>query len=220
MQPLPPLWIDREDAGRHLAHACLDLKEQPDTWLLGLPRGGVAVAAAMAEELNLPLASWAVRKLAEPRWPELAIGAVAPGGVVLWAEDRHTTAELSTQERRTLVRQAQQEMARRQHRFGDPAPEQLRSRHLVVVDDGIATGFTARAALLSLRRLMPASLTLAVPVLDALLLPDFEILVERLIALAVVRHLEAVGVWYERFGQLDDGAVVRLLQRHRQLQPR
>lgn len=220
MQPLPPLWIDREDAGRQLARACPDLKEQPDTWLLGLPRGGVAVAAAMAEELQLPLASWAVRKLADPRWPELAIGAVAPGGVVLWAEHRPTAADLSTQERRTLVRQAQGEMARRQHRFGDPAPEQLRSRHLVVVDDGIATGFTARAALLSLRRLMPASLTLAVPVLDALLLPDFELLVERLIALAVVRHLEAVGVWYQRFEQLDDGAVVRLLQRHRQLLPR
>jgi len=218
MQPLPPLWIDREDAGRQLAHACLDLKEQPGTWLLGLPRGGVAVAAAMAEHLHLPVASWAVRKLADPHWPELAIGAVAPGGVVLWAEDRRAGAGLTTEQRRTLVRQAQQEMARRQQRFADPAPEQLRGRHLVVVDDGIATGSTARAAMLSLRRLMPASLTLAV--LDALVLPDFEALVERLVSLAVVRHLEAVGVWYERFEQLDDGAVLRLLRHHQQLLPR
>lgn len=219
MEPLPPLWIDRDEAGRELARRCLDLRLKPDTLLLGLPRGGVAVAAAMAEELRLPLHSWAAGKLAAPACPELAIGAVAPGGVVLWAEDGDRVRGLSQDSRRGLVRQAQQEMVRRQRCFGEPGPELLRGRHLVVVDDGIATGYTARAALLSLRLLEPASLTLAVPVLDRLLLPDFEALVERLLALAVVRRLVAVGLWYERFEPLDDATVVRLLSRHRTPQP-
>ncbi len=110
-------------------------------------------------------------------------------------------------------------MERRQRRYGDPAPEQLRGLHLVVVDDGIATGLTARAALLSLRLLRPASLTLAVPVLDRQVLPDLEAMVERLVALAVVRDLAAVGLWYERFEQLDDATVIRLLARQPQHQP-
>lgn len=219
MEPLPPLWADRAEAGRQLARRLADLTDRPSTLLVGLPRGGVAVAAAMARELRLPLHSWAVRKLADPSWPELAIGAVAPGGVVLWAEDRPTAASMSPSARCELVRQAQQEMARRQRRYGDPAPERLRHQHLVVVDDGIATGLTARAALLSLQRLQPASLCLAVPVLDQLVLPEFEALVQRLVALAVVRRLEAVGLWYQRFEQLDDGAVIRLLANHRQLCP-
>lgn len=213
-EPLPPLWADRDEAGRQLAQRCADLRDRPGTLLLGLPRGGVAVAAAMAEELHLPLASWSVRKLTDPAWPELAIGAVAPGGVVLWAEENRTGAPLSQDRRRELVRHEQLEMARRQRRYGDPVPELLRGRHLVVVDDGIATGLTARAALLSLQRLQPASLCLAVPVLDRLLLPDFEALVQRIVALAVVRWLQAVGFWYERFEQLDDATVIRLLARH------
>jgi putative phosphoribosyl transferase len=87
--------------------------------------------------------------------------------------------------------------------------------HLVVVDDGIATGMTAKAALRSLRLLGPASLALGVPVLDRRVVPDLENLVDRLEALAVVDRLQAVGEWFREFGQLDDGEVIRLLDRHR-----
>ena len=213
MEPLPPLWIDRRDAGRQLARRCRDLRGRESTVLIGLPRGGVAVAAAMAEELNLPVLPWAVRKLADSTWPELAIGAVAPGGVVLWADPRHEDPPMALEQRRALVGTQQQELARRQRHYGDPDPRSLQGLHLVVVDDGIATGLTARAALLSLRLLQPASLTLAVPVMDRQVLPDFERLVERLVVLALVRQLEAVGRWYEHFEQLDDAAVLRLLSR-------
>ena len=120
---------------------------------------------------------------------------------------------LSREQRSQLVRQQQAELLRRQRRYGDPDPRSLAGLHLVVVDDGIATGLTARAALLSLRRLGPASLGLAVPVVDQRLVPELEALVERLEILAVVPHLEAVGPWYERFEQLKDNAVVRLLAR-------
>ena len=203
-------------AGRELAERWADLRGRSDTLLIGLPRGGVAVAAAMADRLALPLATWAVRKIADPAWPEVAIGAVAPAGVVIWGAGAEATG-LSEQQRDQLVRQQQAELVRRQSRYGDPDPSSLAGLHLVVVDDGIATGLTARAALLSLRRLAPASLGLAVPVVDQRLVPELEALVERLESLAVVPHLEAVGPWYERFEQLDDHAVIQLLARCRQL---
>ena len=198
-----------------MARRFRDLRgRRTEALLLALPRGGVAVAAAMAEGLELPLACWAVRKIAHPANPETAIGAIASGGVVLWlgAEGRGWTG-LPEAERAALVAEQQQELERRQRRFGQPDPAALRGRHLVVVDDGIATGMTARAALVALRRLEPASLALAVPVVDRRVLPDLEPLVDRLEALAVVDGLRAVGEWFEQFEQLDDSAVLALLGR-------
>ena len=142
----------------------------------------------------------------------MAIGAVAPGGVVLWGAAEQATG-LSQRQLAQLVRQQQAELQRRQSRYGDPDPRSLAGLHLVVVDDGIATGLTAKAALLSLRRLGPASLGLAVPVVDRRLVPELEALVERLEILAVVPHLESVGPWYGRFEQLNDNAVIQLLAR-------
>lgn len=209
------LWTNRREAGRALARRFTDLRGQPGAILVALPRGGVPVAAAMAEELALPVVSWAVRKLAHPSSPEFAIGAVAPGGVILWDQDGGGMGLLPERTRTWLVREQQRELVRRQQVFGDPAAHRLRGRDLVVVDDGIATGMTAKAALVSLRQLEPASLALGVPVLDRRVLPDLEALVDRLEALAVVDRLRAVGEWFREFGQLDDGEVIRLLDRHR-----
>lgn len=210
--PHPPLWRDRREAGLALARRFADRRGHGEgALLLALPRGGVAVAAAMAEVLGLPLACWAVRKIAHPASPETAIGAIAPGGVVLWQGSGGGGWPLAEADRTALVAEQRRELERRQRRFGDPDPASLRGRHLVVVDDGIATGMTARAALISLRRLEPASLALAVPVVDRRVLADLEPLVERLEALAVVDGLRAVGEWFEQFEQLDDGAVLALL---------
>jgi putative phosphoribosyl transferase len=215
MEPLPPLWSDRHQAGEQLARRFPDLAGRPHTLVLGLPRGGVVVAAALARQLRLPLASWAVRKLADPAWPEVALGAVAPGGVVLWAEGEQgwnpPPAPRSPQRQRWLQEQ-QGELRRRQGCYGDPDPRSLAGLHLVVVDDGVATGLTARAALVSLRRLGPASLILAVPVMDAQLVEEFAALVDRLEVLAVVPRLEAVGLWYASFPQIDDAEVIALLR--------
>lgn len=227
--PLPPLWRDRGQAGEALAQRCRDLRGQPHTLVLGLPRGGVVVAAAVARALRLPLASWAVRKLTDPSAPELAIGAVAPGGVVLWAGSEPESEPRSERElqpgrawadqRRQGLCEQRRELERRQLCYGDPEPGSLVGQHLVVVDDGVATGLTARAALLSLRRLEPASLTLAVPVMDAELRPVLAPLVERLEVLALVEGLEAVGLWYACFPQVDDSEVLRLLRASRPLSP-
>lgn len=209
---IEPLWRDRCQAGEALAHRCRDLAAWPRTLVLGLPRGGVVVAAALARDLGLPLASWSVRKLADPQAPELAIGAVAPGGVVLWGAPRRDPLDRGAQE---LLAQQCRELQRRQACYGDPHPGSLRGAHLVVVDDGVATGLTARAALQSLRRLEPASLTLAVPVMDAELRGEFAPLVERLEVLALVERLEAVGLWYGVFPQVEDEEVLALLRASR-----
>ena len=207
------LWRDRDAAGRALAE---QLRRQappsPDALLLALPRGGVPVAAAMARRLSLPLATWSARKLADPSQPEFAIGAIAPGGVELWDLPPRAPWPSPEQRQRILARQGE-ELRRRQRLFGDPDPAALRHRHLILVDDGIATGLTARAALQSLRLLQPASLTLAVPVLDRRVHDRLRDLVDQLEALAVVDGLEAVGQFYEHFEQLRDDEVLALLGR-------
>lgn len=209
----PPLWTDRLQAGLALADAFADCQGRGrDTTLLALPRGGVPVAAAMAARLELPLATWSVRKIADPAWPELAIGSVAADGVVVWRNGQGASRRAASAEQHGWLRAQEQELRRRQRRFGDPPGERLRGRHLIVVDDGIATGMTMKAALISLRRVAPASLALGVPVVDRGAARDLGRWVDRLEALAVVDDLQAVGLWYEHFEQLQDGQVLALLQ--------
>ena len=206
----PPLWRSRQEAGAVLA-ARLSAWDWPkgQTVVLALPRGGVPVGAEVARSLGVPLATWSVRKVADPAWPELAIGAVAAGGVVVWREGGERANAQG------WLQEEERELARRQALFGDPDPHQLQGRHLVVIDDGIATGMTVRAALLSLQRVQPASLTLAVPVVDREVAKDLASLVNRLEALALVENLNAVGQWYEDFDQLSDGDVIALLRENR-----
>jgi putative phosphoribosyl transferase len=207
----PPLWLDRQDAGVALGRRLADRGPLPaDAWLLGLPRGGVPVAAAMAAVLDRPVRSWSVRKIADPAWPELAIGAVAAGGVTVWRPEDGASGEARARRLGWLQRQ-EAELQRRQRLYGDPDPNELAGRHLIVVDDGIATGMTVQAALLSLGRLDPASLILAVPVLDRTVVATLAPLCDGLEALAVVDHLRSVGEWYQRFEQVEDGDVLALL---------
>lgn len=209
----PPLWSSRHQAGLALAE-----RLQPraghglDSTILGLPRGGIAVAVAMAERLRLPVATWSVRKVADPLWPELAIGAIASGGVAVWRNGRAVLDREAQARQQGWLQAQERELVRRQRLFGDPLPEELRFRHLIVVDDGIATGMTVRAALLSLRQVQPRSLTLAVPVVDRSVEAQLAPLVDHLEALAIVDQLEAVGLWYESFNQLSDHEVLELLE--------
>jgi predicted phosphoribosyltransferase len=171
----------------------------------------VAVAVELARSLALPLETWAVRKIGHPFNPEVAIGAVAPGGVVLWDASARAQLGLSPQQEHTLVAEQQTELARRQRVFGDPAAASLRHRCLIVVDDGVATGMSARAALQSLAQLGPERLILAVPVIDAAVVPVLEPLVDEVVALAVVGELRSEGEHFSRFEQLSDSDVQSLL---------
>jgi putative phosphoribosyl transferase len=198
-----------------LAERLIDWRDQPGALVIGLPRGGVAVAAALAGVLKLPLASWAVRKLGHPADPEVAIGAIAPGGVLLWDRASLHQLGLSPQQQDQLVADQQRELERRRQLFGDPEPATLRDRALLVVDDGVATGLTVRAALASLRQCQPRQLVLAVPVIDDAVATSLEPALDGLVALARVRGLRSVGAWYRHFSQLDDATVLALLAEQR-----
>ena len=164
----------------------------------------------MARRLELPLTTWAVRKLALPTSPEFAIGAIAPGGVELWDPASSRGLQQHPELRRMILEREAQELLRRQQLFGDAAPERLAGRELIVVDDGIATGLTVRAALLSLRQLNPARLILAVPVVTRRVLAELEPLLDEAVVLAPVDDLLAVGCHYFRFEQLSDNDVLAL----------
>lgn len=207
-----PYWTDRGAAGLDLALQLRPRAEAAaDTVLVGLPRGGVAVAAEIAKKLDLPLTTWAVRKLALPTDPEFAIGAIAPGNVVLWDPASSRVLTNHPDLKATILHREQQELHRRQQLFGDAPAELLRGRELIVVDDGIATGLTVRAALLSLARLQPRNLILAVPVAATRVLKELRPLVSEVVVLAPVADLIAVGCHYFRFEQLHDQDVLALL---------
>ena len=213
----PPLWHDRRTAGVALAARLQRWRHDPGALVIGLPRGGVVVAAAVASALELPLASWAVRKLALPEAPEVAVGAIAPGGVLLWETPYGGLRQLGGPQRRHLVHEQDLELRRRQRLYGDPPGSALRGRTLLVVDDGVATGLTVRAALLSLRQAKPAGLVLAVPVLDQRVQRCLDPLVDELVTLAAVPQIRAVGLWYRRFEPVSDAEVLSVLTAARPL---
>ena len=210
----PPPWDSRQAAGLALAERLRAWRDHPGAVVIGLPRGGVVVAAEVAGALHLPLASWAVRKLGHPADPEVAIGAIAPGGVVLWDLPCLRRLGLSPQQQARLVADQRRELERRQRLFGDPGVAVRRDRPLLVVDDGVATGLTVRAALASLRQGQPRRLVLAVPVIDGAVATSLEPALDGLVALARVRGLRSVGGCYRHFDQVGDATVLALLAEH------
>lgn len=202
------LWRDRADAGAHLATRLTGWRGDPNALVLGLPRGGIVVAAEIATRLQLPLHSWAVRKLAHPSNPELALGAIAAGDVLIWDEP---FGRLDTKLRQQLVSEQQWELKRRQQLYNDPPVDALHGRPLIVVDDGVATGLTVRAALQSLRAAQATRLVLAVPVIDRQVAQALKPALDDLVALATVDDLWAVGAWYQHFDAVQDQQVISIL---------
>lgn len=225
-----PLWQSRHEAGLELAH--LLLKSQgpwhcaaPDAHskagrplVLALPRGGVPVAAPMAAQLRLGLATWSVRKLTRPEDPEYALGALAAGPTVVWNDSEPWLLQLPSAERQAMIKAQQNELLRRQTTYGDPPTSELRGRSVIVVDDGVATGLTARAALKSLRRFGVESLTFVTPVTDKFIAHCLLNYCDQIVTLAVVSNLISVGRWYVDFPQLQDREVLELLKACRRLE--
>lgn len=202
---------DRLDAGQRLGSQLARFRSD-DVVVLGLPRGGVPVAAEVARALGAPLDVIVVRKLGLPSQPELAMGAIGEGGVeiinngVVW-EARITRAEL---ERVLEVERA--ELARRGQRFrGDRAPVSLAGRTALVVDDGMATGSTAEAACRVARALGAARVVLAIPVASSSAVRKLRRSADEVVCLEKPKAFFAVGQWYDDFGQTTDEEVVALL---------
>jgi putative phosphoribosyl transferase len=206
------LFEDREDAGRRLAEQ-LTLYAVECPVVFALPRGGVPVGVEVSRSLKAPLEIVVSRKLGAPGQPEFGIGAVAPGGVRVLNERVVRTLGIGEDYLDWISARESAEVERRLRLFrGDRPYPDLAGRTVILVDDGLATGVTARAALLSLSRLNPWRLVLAVPVCAPqtaeLLRPE----TDDLICLLSPPDLEAVGLWYRNFEQVPDEEVVRLLE--------
>lgn len=206
---------DRHDAGRRLGDR-LRTAGLTDPVVLGLPRGGVPVAAEVAEALEAPLDVFVARKVGAPGRSEYGLGAVAEGGGEVFDTDRIRALGLTRKDLERTVATERAELQRRVERYrGGRSLPDLAGRTAVLVDDGLATGVTAEAALKGVRSMQPARTVLAVPV-------GAPRTVERLRALADVVCLEqptgfrAVGMWYVDFSQTSDDEVQELLERRPQ----
>jgi putative phosphoribosyl transferase len=208
------LFKDRSDAGKQLAARLAFLKDQPDVIVLGIPRGGVVVAAEIARALPAPLDVFLAHKLGAPFNPELAIGAITSTGQV-WLDDA-LIAELRLSEKE-IARETEhqrKEIARRLGLFRRAprvAPLDLKNKTVVIVDDGIATGATMLAALRALRQQKPARLILAIPVGPPETIQRLAGECDQVVVLNTPEPFWAVGRFYQHFGQTSDEEVIELL---------
>ncbi|MGF7209983.1 putative phosphoribosyl transferase [Skermanella aerolata] len=204
-------FTNRSDAGRRLAAKLMHLTEQ-DPVVLALPRGGVAVGFEVARALKAPLDLVLVRKIGAPFQPELAIGALANGGRVETVLNRGLAELVSDEWLREAKEQQLGEMERRRVVYLKGRPRTpIAGRTAILVDDGIATGATMRAALRSVRRAFPRRLVLAVPVAPPAAVSDLTAEVDEVVCLHTPSSFGAIGNFYEDFRQLDDADVIRLL---------
>jgi putative phosphoribosyl transferase len=199
------MFADREDAGRVLAGLLAEYAAAPDTIVLGIPRGGVVVAAQVARSLHLPLGVVVTAKLASAENPEYALAALAPDGVI--TSDRHIL--VGEAELQSLARPARAKIERSLAALS--SPEIAPFGTAIVVDDGLATGLTALAAVRYLRRAEMQHVVLAVPVAAAESMRTLEPEVDRLVVAETPRFFSAVGQFYDHFGQTPDSEVARLL---------
>ncbi|OGR89004.1 MAG: hypothetical protein A2992_06875 [Elusimicrobia bacterium RIFCSPLOWO2_01_FULL_59_12] len=204
---------DRKAAGRRLAKWLAGYHNQQDVVVLGLARGGVVVASEVARLLNLPLDVLVVRKLGTPGQPELAMGAIASGGGQAVNEDVVGALHIPGEAFDAVARLETKELRRREalYRQGR-APLNVRDRTVIVVDDGLATGATMRAAVSSLRRQHPAHLVVAVPVAGDEAYTEIQKMVNEIVCLSMPGSPRGVGASYEDFRQTTDEEVCSLLQ--------
>lgn len=207
---------DRKAAGRRLAAALGAYADREDVLVLGLPRGGIPVAWEVAQALDAPLDVFVVRKLGVPGHEELAMGAIATGGVMVLNEDVVRMAGVTEEDIGHVERRETAELRRREelYRGQRPAP-QLAGRTVLLVDDGLATGATMRAAALASRGQEPAAVVVAVPVASAETCQKLRALVDDVVCAVTPEPFHAVGLWYERFDQTTDEEVRAILQQAR-----
>jgi putative phosphoribosyl transferase len=210
-----PPFEDRRDAGRQLAEKLSRFKDE-QTVVFALPRGGVPVGYEISRALEAPLDVFISRKLGAPGQPEFGIGAVAVGGVRILNQDVVRRLGIPDDYVEQITAQEIAEVGRRLRYFRGERPEpEVGGRTAILVDDGLATGVTARAAVQALRMRKPRSLILAAPVCAAQTAALFKTVVDELICLESPSDLGAIGFWYRNFEQTSDEEVVELLERAR-----
>jgi predicted phosphoribosyltransferase len=211
---------DRVDAGRELAERLRSYAHGADVLVLALPRGGVPVAFPVAEALHAPLDVFLVRKLGVPGHEELAMGAIATGGVRVLNQDVIDGLGIPERMIETVAAREREELERRErlYRDGRPAP-MVSGRTVILIDDGLATGATMRAAAAAIRVQQPARLVVAVPVAAPATCEEFRAEVDEIICARTPEPFYAVGFWYDEFSPTTDEEVRDLLSRAARKQP-
>lgn len=208
---------NRFHAGQLLAERLAAYAGLSGVLVLALPRGGVPVAYQIARALGAPLDVWVVRKLGAPQQPELAIGAIAPGGIQILDSSLIGTLGIPQEDLNQIVARERAELDRRLAAYrGNRHSVEVRGKTVLVVDDGLATGASMRAAIESLRPLAPARIVAAVPVADPRVCHRLAKEADEVVCLYTPPHLDSVGQWYEDFSQTTDNEVRELLTRSAQ----
>lgn len=211
---------NRTDAGQRLALHLTQYAHHPNGLVLALPRGGVPVAFEIARHLSLPLDVCLVRKLGVPNQPELAMGAIASNQVMVLNDDIIESLAITPDMVQHAIAQEEIELERRNQLYRcDRAPLDVSDRTLIVVDDGIATGATLRAAIAVLHQQHPHQLIVAVPVAPFSTYEELKPDVDAIVCLATPRTLGSISMWYQDFGQTSDAEVQLLMEKAQHWQP-
>lgn len=207
---------DRRQAGRELAQKLISYARRSDVVILALPRGGVPVGYEIAASLEVPLDVLIVRKLGVPGYEELAMGAIASGGIRVLHDEVIRAADVPASVIEAVTADEQQELLRREQAYrGDHLPLSLENRVVVLVDDGLATGSTMRAAIAAVRQRRPAKVVIAVPVAAPETCDELKAEADEVQCARTPASFFGVGQWYEDFSQTTDEEVRELLQRAR-----
>jgi putative phosphoribosyl transferase len=211
---VPPYFRDRTDAGRHLAAALTEYADQPDLLILALPRGGVPVAFEVARALHAPLDVFLVRKLGFPGHEEFAMGAIASGGVRILDGEvlRMFNVPVDLIERVTEIEQRELERREKEYRDDRPPPH-VEGHTVILIDDGLATGSTMRAAVAALRKEGANKIVVAVPVAPPETCEALRELADDIVCAITPEPFRAVGIWYADFSQTSDDEVRELIER-------
>jgi len=206
---------DRREAGQRLAAKLSTYANRSDVLVIGLPRGGVPVAAEVAKALHAPMDICLVRKLGVPSHKELAMGAIASGGVRVLNYDVLSWLKISSKTIDEVAARELRELQRRDRLYrGDrPSPE-VRDRTVILVDDGLATGSTMQAAIAVIKAQHPQRIVVAIPVAAPDICQEMRGIVDEVVCIMTPDPLYAIGVWYENFAQTTDAEVCELLQKN------
>jgi putative phosphoribosyl transferase len=204
---------DRTEAGHVLADRLRNYAGRDDVVVLALPRGGVPVAYEVAKALGVPLGVFVVRKLGVPGHEELAMGAIASGGLLVLDERLVRALGLDESQLEQAIATGLQELERREAAYGGQDTPELEGKTVILVDDGLATGATMRAAALAVRRLNPARVVVAVPVAAEETCEQFRDVVDEIVCEVTPQPFQAVGLWYDDFSPTSDDEVRELVGR-------
>jgi putative phosphoribosyl transferase len=203
---------NRQEAGRLLSLRLANYYQQPDVIVLGLPRGGVPVAAAIASNLLLPLDICLVRKLGVPSHRELAMGAIATGGITILNRGIIESCQVTPKMIEEVKTRELEELHRREQLYrGDRPYPQLEQQKVILVDDGIATGATIQAAITSIKHQQPQEIIIATPIICNTIFSQLQPKVDNIICLIKPPYLDSISSWYNDFTQVTDAEVCYLL---------